>query len=112
MTLLAVQDLRIHYRVPGDWPWRAHALKAVDGVSFELDAGETLGVVGESGCGKSTLARGILGLVPPTAGTITVEGRPLGSLDRRALRAQRALAGVVLIGLGIATALSGSERQR
>jgi peptide/nickel transport system ATP-binding protein len=57
---------------------------AVDDVSFSLPTGGVLGVVGESGCGKSTLARVILGLLPPTAGEVLIEGQRLSSLDRRA----------------------------
>jgi oligopeptide/dipeptide ABC transporter ATP-binding protein len=64
-------------------------LRAVDGVSFELRQGETLGVVGESGCGKSTLARAILKLLPKTEGVVVWRGRdlePLGDREVRALR--------------------------
>jgi peptide/nickel transport system ATP-binding protein len=57
---------------------------AVDDVTFSVSAGSVLGIVGESGCGKSTLARMILGLLPPTAGTVLVDGRRLFDLDRRA----------------------------
>jgi peptide/nickel transport system ATP-binding protein len=59
------------------------AVRAVDGVTFSLPAGDVLGVVGESGCGKSTLARLIMGLLPPTAGEILVDGRSLLGMDRR-----------------------------
>ncbi|WMC11839.1 murein tripeptide/oligopeptide ABC transporter ATP binding protein OppF [Oceanimonas pelagia] len=78
--LLRVHDLHVHFpvRSKGAWPWQApQRLKAVDGVSFTLLPGETLGVVGESGCGKSTLARAIIGLVPVTAGSLRWQGREL-----------------------------------
>ncbi len=80
----------------GDWRNRAAALlgmrsvplRAVDGVSLEVRRGRTLGIVGESGCGKSTLARMMVGLLPPTAGTIELDGRSVETLareDRQAL---------------------------
>jgi peptide/nickel transport system ATP-binding protein len=58
-------------------------VRAVDGVSFSLESGGVLGVVGESGCGKSTLGRMILGLLPTTEGEILIEGQDLGAMDRR-----------------------------
>src|SRR5258708_12625087 len=58
-------------------------VRAVDGVTFSLAAGDVLGVVGESGCGKSTLARLIMGLLPPTSGEVLVDGRSLAGMDRR-----------------------------
>jgi len=64
-------------------------VRAVDGVSFTLQAGQTLGVVGESGCGKSTLGRLLLRLIEPTAGRIVFAGTDLGTLGATALRAQR-----------------------
>ncbi len=88
--LLEVQNLVKHYRLRGGWPWSpARWLRAVDGVSFELRAGETLGLVGESGCGKSTLGRALLRLVEPTAGQVRLDGTPLAELGGRALAAQR-----------------------
>lgn len=64
-------------------------IRAVNGVSFALNAGETLGIVGESGCGKSTLARLVLHLVPPTEGTVLFDGDDLASLPAMALRRRR-----------------------
>ena len=78
--ILSVRNVKVHFQVKGDgaWPWSGkRTLKAVDGVSFDLYEGETLGVVGESGCGKSTLSRAILNLIPATAGEIVWMGKDL-----------------------------------
>ncbi|GAB4090395.1 P-loop NTPase family protein [Hydrogenophaga soli] len=78
--LLQVRDLHVHFQIRAAqaWPWQPpHTLKAVNGVSFDLAAGETLGVVGESGCGKSTLARAILNLNPATSGSIQWQGKEM-----------------------------------
>ncbi|WP_338038656.1 ATP-binding cassette domain-containing protein [Neosynechococcus sphagnicola] len=64
-------------------------IKAVDGITLDLQPGEILGLVGESGCGKSTLSRTILQLLRPTAGTVEFAGTELTRLSRRALRQQR-----------------------
>ena len=64
-------------------------LKAVDGVSFDLTPGETLGLVGESGCGKSTLGRLVLALLPPTRGRRFIAGEDLAGVSRRRLKELR-----------------------
>ncbi len=89
--LLDVQDLKVHYpiRVEGGLFGKRKMLRAVDGVSFTLIAGETLGVVGESGCGKSTLARAILRLAPITQGAVTFLGRSFSRADQTEVRAVR-----------------------
>lgn len=90
--VLSVRNMRVHFpiREPGDWPWTApRQLKAVDGVSFDLHAGETLGVVGESGCGKSTLARALLNLVPITDGSVRWHGDEMRGANHAAWQAKR-----------------------
>ena len=88
--LLQVDGLVKHFPVRQGLFGRARsAVQAVQGVSFTLQAGQTLGVVGESGCGKSTLGRLVLRLIEPTAGRIAFNGSDLGTLDAAALRAQR-----------------------
>jgi oligopeptide transport system ATP-binding protein len=71
-TLLSVDNLKVQFGVPrGGYPWSGKAtLRAVDGVSFSVRRGETVGLVGESGCGKSTLARAIIGLAPVASGSV------------------------------------------
>jgi oligopeptide/dipeptide ABC transporter ATP-binding protein len=90
VPLLRVTDLRVHF-VPRATYWGRprRVLKAVDGVSFTLARGRTLGIVGESGCGKSTLARAILRLIPTTSGSVYFEGRDVFSLSARELRPLR-----------------------
>ena len=90
--LLSVKNLRVHFPIKSDsmWPWSpARTLKAVDGVSFELRAGETLGIVGESGCGKSTLARALLNLVPMTDGDVVWHGEAMRNASPAAWQAKR-----------------------
>ncbi len=91
-ALLSVKDLRVHFQIrdSGAWPWSPpRVLKAVDGVSFELRAGETLGIVGESGCGKSTLARALLNLVPLTDGSVVWHGDEMRGASAQAWQAKR-----------------------
>jgi len=90
MSLLTVQNLQQHFPVRGGVLRRAVAsCKAVDGVSFSLAAGETLGLVGESGCGKTTLGKAIVRLLKPTAGSIQFEGRDITHASIRSLRPMR-----------------------
>jgi len=91
-TILKVDELKVNYKVykKGSMPWtRPHKLRAVDGVSFQLAAGETLGIVGESGCGKSTLARAIIRLVPSSTGKVVWLGEDLMSLDNKSMLKHR-----------------------
>ncbi|MEQ5870925.1 ATP-binding cassette domain-containing protein [Sagittula sp. NFXS13] len=86
MTLLSVRDLHVDFTITNSapWPWQTpDKVRAVNGVTFDLAAGKTLGIVGESGCGKSTLIRAIAGLATPTGGTVHLDGKQVNYLDRR-----------------------------
>ena len=87
-TLLEVVDLKVHFPIQVS-SWVTKPLRAVDGVSFTLRQGETLGIVGESGCGKSTLARAILQLLPRTAGSVVWLGHDLDAHRREDMRKLR-----------------------
>src|ERR1700733_12278679 len=87
--LLSVRNLRVHFPLPSALFAEKRVVKAVDGVSFDLYPGETLGIVGESGCGKSTLGRAALKLLPATAGRVVWLGRDLESEGKNGLRALR-----------------------
>jgi peptide/nickel transport system ATP-binding protein len=89
--LLEVQELRSWHSLPSP-PWSQRWLKAVDGISFQLHEGETLGVVGASGCGKSSLCRALMGLVPVRGGQVRLQGQDLRQLRGAKLaRARRGL---------------------
>ncbi len=81
-TLVSVRGLVKHFPVEGS----DDVVRAVDGVSFEIFAGETLGLVGESGCGKSTVGRCLLRLIEPTSGSVNFQGRDVLSLNKKELR--------------------------
>ncbi|WP_415951657.1 ABC transporter ATP-binding protein [Streptomyces sp. KLOTTS4A1] len=85
--LLSVRDLTRTF--PGRRGRRNAPVRAVDGVSFDIAAGETLGLVGESGCGKSTTGRMIVRLLEPTSGSVTFDGQDISHLGRRELRPVR-----------------------
>ena len=80
---VTVDNVRRLFRARNSLFGPERVVRAVDGVSFSLPAGEVLGIVGESGCGKSTLARVILGLLPTSEGEVRIDGRRLDSMDRR-----------------------------
>jgi len=85
-TLVSVENLKKHYtstKTLSDRLFRRTSppIKAVDGVSFEITAGKTLGLVGESGCGKSTTGETILALRSPTGGTVKFDGQKIGDLS-------------------------------
>lgn len=86
--LLEVHDLCRSFRLTGAWG-KGPLLKAVDGVSFVLSSGETLGLVGESGCGKSTLGRLALALLAPTSGRILFAGEDLAKVSKKRLKELR-----------------------
>jgi peptide/nickel transport system ATP-binding protein len=89
--LLAVQDLKVYFPIRSGivFERRIGDIKAVDGVSFELRRGETLGLVGESGCGKTTVGRTVLRLYDPTEGRILFEGKDIATFKEKDMRSLR-----------------------
>jgi oligopeptide/dipeptide ABC transporter ATP-binding protein len=88
--IMEISDLHKHFPIrAGFFARQVGAVKAVDGVSFDVLRGETLGLVGESGCGKSTTARLLLRLMPPTSGSIKFEGREIAGLSGGPLKTLR-----------------------
>jgi oligopeptide transport system ATP-binding protein len=89
-ALLEVQSLKVHFPVnPGLFNRAREFVRAVDGVSLSVAAGETVGLVGESGCGKTTLGRAVVRLLEPTAGRIIFQGEDITHWKGAALRAER-----------------------
>lgn len=85
--LIDVQDLRVHFPLrTGRFGGQRATVRAVDGVSFRIHSGQTLGLVGESGCGKTTTGRVVLRLQQPTSGFVRFRGQDLSRLDRRGMR--------------------------
>jgi oligopeptide/dipeptide ABC transporter ATP-binding protein len=90
MSLLEVKNIKVHFPVKhGVLVRKRPFVRAVDDVSFSLEPGETLGLVGESGCGKTTLGRGAIRLIEPTAGQVLFNGEDVTRLSNRALRRRR-----------------------
>jgi len=90
MSLLEVRNLKVHFPIRrGLLQRQVGSVKAVDGISFDVKASSTLGLVGESGCGKSTTGRAILRLVEPTAGRVKLSGQDLSKLSSAELRRRR-----------------------
>src|SRR5215813_8264287 len=90
MAVLEASGLSKHFRAKrGIFGGERGIVRAVDGISFAIEPGQTLGVVGESGCGKTTTAKLVLGLEEPTGGTIRFEGRDLRGLDAAGRRRYR-----------------------
>ena len=88
--LVQVQDLKMHFPIyTGIFRKHTGDVKAVDGVSFDIMAGQTLGLVGESGCGKSTVGRAMLRLYEPTAGRVVIDGEDVARMAPEALRKKR-----------------------
>ncbi|MBE6403099.1 MAG: ATP-binding cassette domain-containing protein [Lentisphaeria bacterium] len=89
MALLEVKNLKVDYPVRGSWLAKRKFLHAVDDVSFTVDHGETVGLVGESGCGKSSIAKALVRLETPASGNIHIAGEDISLLKGRALRKAR-----------------------
>ena len=87
--ILSIKDLKVYFPVRGASFGGARSLKAVDGVSFDVFAGETLGIVGESGSGKSTIGRAVLQLIKPTAGRVVWLGQNIAGHSRSQMKPHR-----------------------
>ena len=89
-VLVSVRDVKMHFPIySGLLRCKTSAVKAVDGITFDIMEGETLGLFGESGCGESTAGRAILRLYDITSGDISIDGREIGSTPQSQLREMR-----------------------
>jgi oligopeptide transport system ATP-binding protein len=88
-NLISLKDLKVHFKIGGGLFKETKHVKAVDGVSFDIKKGETLGLVGESGCGKSTLGKALLRLTPITGGNAFYNGKDIATLTEGEMRDQR-----------------------
>lgn len=87
--IIEINNLKKHFEVNPSYSLKTNYVKAVDGVSFDIYEGETLGLVGESGCGKTTTGRLILRLIKPTAGEILLDGQNINNISERQFRHMR-----------------------
>ena len=88
-NLISIQDLKVHFKIGGGLFRETKYVKAVDGVTLNIEKGETLGLVGESGCGKSTLGKALLRLTPITGGRAFYNGKDIASLTEGEMRDER-----------------------
>ena len=91
-TILSVKNIKVHFDLNNrfKFPWeKINKIKAVDDVSFNINEGETLGIVGETGCGKSSLARAIIRMIPVTSGKVIWKGEDLVKMDKKTLQKKR-----------------------
>ena len=94
-TILEVQDLQVTYTLKSGGLFGKHKIHAVDGISFRIQSGQTLALVGESGCGKTTAAKAILGLSPIANGVVRLNGETVSGLSSRQFKPHRRIAQIV-----------------
>jgi peptide/nickel transport system ATP-binding protein len=125
-ALIQTRDLQRSFKVRAGLFKPNQTLHAVNGINLSVNRGDVLGIVGESGCGKSTLARMLLGLTPPSAGSVSFDGQDLSKIDRRelakrvqpifqdpysSLNPRRSIASIVSFPLDVASVGSKAERR-